>query len=174
MRFSWDLVKSSWDSHENRWLISFSHEILMSTRENFCKGTCTQKPKDYFLLIFVEFDGEGLGLKCFIESQTTWQKERNISCAVICDTRYSGGDSLSHQSMPFLSQHRWHSPVVSTLLEGFQPLLVLCLTIFLYKRLVRTQSRFDTLEKNWEIWDFNVECRCPFISRHKKKNGFLP
>ena len=29
MRFSWDLVKSSWGSHENRWQFSFSHENLM-------------------------------------------------------------------------------------------------------------------------------------------------
>ena len=29
VRFSWDLVKSSWDSHENHWQFSFSHENVM-------------------------------------------------------------------------------------------------------------------------------------------------
>ena len=39
MRFSWDLVKSSWESLTIFIFSWESHEILMSTHENFCKGS---------------------------------------------------------------------------------------------------------------------------------------
>ena len=45
MRFSWDLMESSWKSHENFCFFFFSHENLMrfswefaKPHENFCKG----------------------------------------------------------------------------------------------------------------------------------------